>query len=57
MSNVMSKEAALDHYFELQEEFPKQYKPPGVEIRKGDLTEWTEADASRRELGPLLAYD
>ena len=57
MSNVMSKEAALDRYFELQEEFPKQYKPPGVEIRKGDLTEWTEADASRRELGPLLAYD
>ena len=41
----MSKEAALDHYFEPQEEHPKEYKPPGMEIRKGDLTEWTEADA------------
>ena len=45
MSNVISKEAALDHYFEPQEEHPKEYKPPGVEIRKGDLTEWTVADA------------
>ena len=41
----MSKEAALDHYFEPQEEHPKEYKPPGVENRAGDLTEWTEADA------------
>ena len=34
-----------DHCFEPREEFPKLYKPPGVENRAGDLTEWTEADA------------
>ena len=45
MSNVMSKEAALDHCFEPREEFPKLYKPPRVENRAGDLTEWTEMDA------------
>ena len=45
MSNVMSKEAALDHCFEPREEFPKEYKPPGVYIRGGDLTEWKETDA------------
>ena len=28
-----------------QEEFPKQYKPPGVEIKRGDLTEWRGVDA------------
>ena len=38
------KEAALDHWFEPQEEFPKQYKPPWVEIRRGDLTEWQGVD-------------
>ena len=41
----MSKEAVLDDWFEPQEEFPKQYKPPGVEIRRGDLTEWQGVDA------------
>ena len=47
MSNVMSKEAALDHCFEPREEFPKLYKPwhKWVDFRFGDLTEWTEADA------------
>ena len=45
MSNVMSQEAALDHCFEPREEYPREYKPPGVEIRVGDLTEWTAADA------------
>ena len=34
-----------DHCFEPRELFPKLYKPPGVENRAGDLTEWTEADA------------
>ena len=46
MSNVMSKEAALDHWFEPLEEDPKQYIPPGVEIRAGDLTEWRGVDAT-----------
>ena len=46
MSNVMSKEAALDHWFEPLEEYPKQYVPPGVEIRAGDLTEWRGVDAN-----------
>ena len=27
---------SLDQYFEPLEEFPKQYIPPGVEIRAGD---------------------
>ena len=45
MSNVMSKEAALDHCFEPREEFPKEYKPRGIEIRAGDLTEWRRVDA------------
>ena len=38
----MSKEAGLDHWFEPQEEYPRTYKPPGIEIRRGDLTEWKE---------------
>ena len=41
----MSQEAALDHCFEPREEYPREYKPPGVEIRVEDLTEWTAADA------------
>ena len=35
----------LDDYFEPKEEHPKEYKPPGLHIRAGDLTEWVEADA------------
>ena len=41
----MSKEAGLDHWFEPQEEYIRTYKPPGIEIRKGDLTEWKRVDA------------
>ena len=41
------REGALDHCFEPREEFPKLYKPwhKWVEFRRGDLTQWTEADA------------
>ena len=45
MSKDMSKAAVLDHWFVPQEEFPKHYNPPGVEIRRGDLTEWRGVDA------------
>ena len=47
MSNVMSKEALLDHCFEPREKFPREYKPwhHWVDFRRGDVTQWTEADA------------
>ena len=41
----MSREAALDQWFEPLEEDPKQYIPPGVDIRARDLTEWQGVDA------------
>ena len=41
----MSREAALDQWFEPLEEDPKQNIPPGVDIRAGDLTEWQGVDA------------
>ena len=31
MGNFMSKEARKDHFFEPPEEYPRQYRPPGVE--------------------------
>ena len=44
-ADVMSKEAVLDHWFEPLEEYPRKYMPPGVEIRRGDLTVWKGVDA------------
>ena len=35
----------LDRCFEPLQEFPKEYIPPGVEVRSGDLTEWKGVDA------------
>ena len=41
----MTKEVKEDNFCGPHEEHPREYRPPGLEIRRGDLTHWMEADA------------